>query len=280
MNQSRLLVSQPGLSIFSWGGLEDQKSVMSNLPDVLCLSANPNLKGFDRPLLKSLSEQVTIAQWEYCQTQDEPSSLEVALELLHDYLQQLVSPIHLVGHGTSGLLGLLYAQHYPERVRSLTLLSVGIYPAQDWQDRYYSHRQSLPLCRQIILTQMVHDLFGFQSTAITQALMKILEQDLDHSLSGHSLFRRMDLLPIRPTVPLLVCGSVDDVVVNPHHLGSWQQYFREDSSVSVRLWICSGGRYFFHYFYPQQTAEQMLDFWASLPPSTKQPVSEALSVSA
>lgn len=104
---------------------------MSNLPNVLCLSANPNLKNFDRPLLRSLSKQITIAQWEYCQSQDEPSSLEVALELVHDYLQQLVSPIHLVGHGTSGLLGLLYAQQHPERVRSLTLLSVGIYPAKD-----------------------------------------------------------------------------------------------------------------------------------------------------
>lgn len=252
---------------------------MSNLPDVLCLSANPNLKRFDRPLLQCLCEQFTIAQWEYCQTQDEPSSLVIALELLHDYLQQHRSPIHLVGHGISGLLGLLYAQHYPERVRSLTLLSVGIYPAQDWQYHYYTHRQSLPCSRQIILAQMVHDLFGFQRKAMTQALMKILEQDLDHSLSPHSLFRRMNLLPIRLTVPLLVCGSVDDVVVNPHHLHSWQQYFREDT-VSDRLWVCSGGRYFFHYFYPQKTAEQMFDFWASLAPSIKQPVSEVLSVSA
>ncbi|MBV9388718.1 MAG: alpha/beta hydrolase [Chroococcidiopsidaceae cyanobacterium CP_BM_ER_R8_30] len=251
---------------------------MSNLPDVLCLSANPKLKGFDRPLLQALSQKFTIAQWEYCQTQDEPSSLAVALELLHDYLQQLVSPIHLVGHGISGLLGLLYAQHHPERVRSLTLLSVGIYPAQDWQYHYYTHRQSLPCSRQVILTQMVHDLFGFQSKAMIQKLVKLLEQDLDHSLSPHSLFRRMDLLPIRPTVPLLTCGSVDDIVVNPHHLRSWQQYFHEDKATLNWLWVCSGGRYFFHYFYPQQTALAMFDFWASLPP-IKQPLSEELNVS-
>lgn len=236
---------------------------MSDLPDVLCLSASPHLKRFDQPLLQYLSGQVTIAQWKYCQSPDEPCSLDIALVLLHEYLQHSHRPIHLIGHGISGLLALLYAQRHPERVRSLTLLSVGAYPALDWQAEYYTQRNLLPCSRQIILTRMVETLFGYSSQSMTAALVKILGQDLDYSLSPHSLIRQVSLLPIQVSLPLLICGSVDDVVVNPQQLRSWQHYFSQDAE--ARLWICPGGRYFFHYFYSQQVGDEILRFWQSLP---------------
>lgn len=44
---------------------------MPNLPDALFLSTSPSWQCFARPLLCHLSHQVTIGQWEYCQTQDE-----------------------------------------------------------------------------------------------------------------------------------------------------------------------------------------------------------------
>jgi pimeloyl-ACP methyl ester carboxylesterase len=233
---------------------------MSRSPDVLCLNVSSALQVFDRPLLKCLANHLTIAQWEYYQTPDEPSSFEVALVLLHDYLKQHDQPIHLIGHGMSGLLGLFYAQRHPERVRSLSLLSVGVNAAMDWQAYYYAQRRSLPCSRQVLLTRIVHALFGYSSEAITKAVVKLLEQDLDYALSPHSLLRQISLPPIAVSVPLLVCGSVDDVVVTPYQLRSWQQNFHEDNS---QLWVCPGGRYFFHYFYPQQVAEQMLRFWQS-----------------
>lgn len=104
---------------------------MSQLPEALWLNVSPALEKLDRPLLKHLSQHLSIAQWQYCQTPDEPMSLEIALVLLHDYLKHHDRPIHLLGHGTGGLLGLLYTRQHPERVRSLTLLSVGVYPAVD-----------------------------------------------------------------------------------------------------------------------------------------------------
>lgn len=246
---------------------------MSKLSEVLCLSASPHLQVFDRPLLEFLARHNLIAQWEYQQTPDEPCSLDIALVLLHDYLKQRHQPIHLIGHGISGLLALLYAQLHPKRVRSLTLLSVGACPAVDWQAHYYAQRQLLPCSRQILLTQMVDMLFGCSSQAMTKALVKILEQDLDNSLSPHSLVRCLSLKPIRVAVPLLVCGSVDDVVVDPHQLRSWQEYFGEDAS---KVWVCPGGRYFFHHFYPQQTGEQILNFWKSLPSRRSSHSSEKL----
>ncbi len=130
---------------------------MPNLPDVLWLNVNPSFKYFDRPLLHDLAQHQTVAQWEYYQTLDEPSSFEITLTLLHDYIKCCNHPLHLVGHSTSGLLGLLYAQRHPERVRSLTLLSVGIQPAIDWKTHYYNYRRLLPCPQQKILHRIVGD---------------------------------------------------------------------------------------------------------------------------
>lgn len=237
---------------------------MSQLPEALYLSASPALQVFHRPLVTQLAKYRGIAQWEYTQTPDEPCSLDLALELLHTYLQDQPQPMHLVGHGISGLLGLLYTQRYPEQVRSLTLLAVGVHPAIDWQAHYYTQRQQLPCSRRRLLMQMVQTLFGNSSRTIATAAMKLLERDLDTCLSPHSLLKILSLEPIQVSPPLLVCGSVDDVVVDPLQLSHWQSYFSPGSM--SRLWICPGGRYFFHYFYPQETANEIRQFWQALEP--------------
>ncbi|PSB13460.1 hypothetical protein C7B61_07995 [filamentous cyanobacterium CCP1] len=234
---------------------------MSKSSDILWLNVNPSFKGFDRPLLQYLNPHQQIAQWNYCPSLDEPNSFEVALSLLHEHVQGYGSPIHLVGHGTSGLLGLLYAQRYPEQVRSLTLFSVGVEAAIDWKTHYYKYRHQSPYPRQQVLQQMIDDLFGDTPETIAEELTHLLEQDINQSLSLHHLFRQVNLPRIHVTVPLLVCSSVDDVILNPNHLRDWQTHFSDPNS---RLWICPGGRHFFHYFYPQQVGEEMLSFWRSV----------------
>lgn len=232
---------------------------MSQSLDALWINVNPPFQGFDRPLLKALSQHTSIAQWEYAQTPDEPNSLETALILLHDCLKHHDHPIHLLGHSTGGLLGLLYARQYPQRVRSLTLLSVGVDPAIDWQAHYYTQRRLLPCDQQTILRQMVYGLLGSPLKDTREMVVKLLEQDLYQSLSPHSLVRSMSLLPISVEVPLLVCGSIDDTVIDPNQLRGWQQHFYHPAS---NFWICPGGRYFFHYFHSQQVSEQITQFWS------------------
>ncbi|MBF2073433.1 MAG: alpha/beta hydrolase [Synechococcales cyanobacterium C42_A2020_086] len=236
------------------------------VPDVLWLSASPSLKRFDQPLLKLLSRQVTIAQWEYYQTPDEACSLEIALVLLHDYLKACAHPVHLCGHGISGLVALLYAQRHPERVKSLVLLSVGVHPAVDWQAHYYMHRQLLSCSQSMILAQMVTNLFGPQSHATTRELVKILEQDLESSLSPHTLFRRISIPPISVKMPLMVCGGGADMVVDRNQLQGW----REWQKVGDRLWSCPDAGYFFHFVQPDKVAQALSDFWLSLPALAQQ----------
>jgi pimeloyl-ACP methyl ester carboxylesterase len=229
-------------------------------PDVLWINTNPSFQRFDRFLIRYLSHHVAIAVWEYLQNPDEPSSLDVASVLLHDYLKSCQQPLHLIGHGTGGLLGLLYTRQHPERVKSLTLLSVGVKPAIDWQAHYYSMRQLLPCDRAIVLAKMVQNMFGFQEKYSTQALVQLLEKDLDASPSPHSLYQQVAIPSGGVSVPLMVCGSKDDLIVDPNALRGWKVWMKEGD----RIWECPNGHHFFHFYQPQLVGKQILKFWQSL----------------
>ena len=221
------------------------------------INSNPSFQKFETPLIRYLSRHTTIARWEYYQDQDEPCSLDIALVLLHDYLKSLSQPIHLIGHSTGGLLGLLYARKYPHKVKSLTLLGVGFYPAVDWQCHYYALRQLLPCSREIVLAQMVQKIFGDRGKYNARGLVDILQRDLDTSPSPHSLHRIHKVTPEGVPVPLMVCGSQNDVIVDINSLRGWQDYLKSEDI----LWECPQGYHFFHYFYPKEVGRQVLKFW-------------------
>jgi pimeloyl-ACP methyl ester carboxylesterase len=233
---------------------------MSKIPEALFLSVSPCFSDLNQPLLCTLATSLTIVQWDYTQSLDEGNSLEAAIGLLHEYLRGSDRPIHLLGHGTSGLLGLLYARRYPEQVKSLTLMAVGVYPARDWQSHYYHNLQFLPCRRQMILTQMVYSLFGFQSQLETRRLVEILENGLQRSLSPHNAFQHFKLIPGGVPVPLLVMGSQDDAIVSPSEIQGWRTWMKEQDQV----WLCPNGRHFFQSQHPQWISQHIFDFWASL----------------
>ncbi len=227
---------------------------------VLWLNTSPSFQCFDRPLVDFLSKYMAIAQWQYCQSEDEPSSLAIALVLLHDYIKTCPQPVHLIGHGTSGLLALLYARKHPERVKSLTLLGVGFNPGVNWQAHYYAFRKLFPSSRETILTQMVYNLFGYQDSKSTKKLVAILQKDLDLSPNPHSLFRRKSEVIGGICKPLMVCGSEDDLIVDPNALNGWKKYLKEGD----RLWKCPEGHHFFYYFYPEEVGKAIMEFWQFL----------------
>jgi len=230
------------------------------LIDALWLNVSPSLKQLDNSLLSFLSRKTRIAEWEYRQTLDEPNSIFVAMSLLEEYLEKLSQPVHLLGHGTGGLLALLYTRRYPERVRSLTMLSVGVYPAIDWQSHYYFKLQMIPCSRYTILGMMVENLFGYHSGHLRRKFTRLLDQDLKTSLSSHNLYRQLKVFPGGVSVPMLVCGSANDVVIDVNSYQAWQTWLKPGDS----LWLSPLGRYFFHYFYPESVGETILDYWESL----------------
>jgi pimeloyl-ACP methyl ester carboxylesterase len=227
-------------------------------PDALWLNVSPSFARFDQKLLGCLARHGVVAQWAYRQTPDEPSSLNVAVTLLHDYLQGHNRPVHLLGHGTAGLVGLLYARQHPQRVKSLTLLSVGVNPMVDWQAHYYTQLERLPCRRQQVLRQMAHSLFGYQSRPLLAGWVNLLEQDLLHSVSPHSLLKRVSLCPGSVAVPLLVCGGEADAIVDPAQIRGWQSWLKGGD----RIALCPG-RHFFHAVHPHEVARQIFSFWGT-----------------
>lgn len=234
-----------------------KNSGSGNTPDALWLSVNPSFRRFEQPLLVHLDKGHHVSHWGYFQTPDEPSLLDVVTALLHDYVKGCDRPLHLIGHSTGGLVGLLYARKFPERVKSLTLLGVGVNPAIDWKAHYYTQLDLLPCSRDRVLTQTVHSLFGRQCTHCVKGLRELLEQDLLNSLLIHSPHRRFSLFPGGVSVPLMVCGGAIDSVVDPLQIQDWQPWLKE----SDRVWLCPGGRHFFHATHPSATATEVLDFW-------------------
>lgn len=233
---------------------------MSNPFDVLWINASPSLKHFDLPLMRYLSRQVTIARWEYYQTKDEASSLDKAVTLLHDYLQFCDRPVHLVGHGMSGVIAWSYAQRFPGQVRSLSLLAVAAQPAATWQAHYYVQRKLLTCSREQILANAVRTLFGNQPPFPVKDLVMALDRDLEESPCLHSLFKLVSLPKAGVTMPMMVCGSQTDPIVHPSALHEWADWLKPEDL----LWECPEGRHFFHYFYPQQIGDLLWRFWKPL----------------
>jgi pimeloyl-ACP methyl ester carboxylesterase len=233
---------------------------MSKYPQSIWINTNPSFQRFNQSFIRHLCQQTYLAQWDYIQNQDEPSSLDIALTLLHDYIKSLPESINLIGHSTGGLLGLLYARKYPERVKSLILLGVGFHPAIDWQIHYYTMRNFLSCSQEMILAQMVQKLFGHQEKNNTKALITLLKQDLNTSPSPHSLYQKISITPGRISMPLMICGSEDDSIVDRHELRGWKTYLKEDDI----LWECPQGHHFFQYFYPEKVSRQIIKFWHNL----------------
>jgi pimeloyl-ACP methyl ester carboxylesterase len=230
---------------------------MSDKFDVLWLSASPSLKHFDIPLLQYLSKYKKVAQWKYSQTKDEAGSLDEAVMLVYECLKHCDAPVHLIGHGISGAIALIFARRYPKRVRSLTLLAVATQPAMTWHTHYYVQRQLYTISQERVLATQVCNLFGSQRPYSLIRLVNALSRDLEESPSLHSLFQLTNLPRGGVSMPLMVCGSNTDSVVPPPALHEWQNWFKSED----KLWECPDGYHFFHYFYPQLLGEEILSFW-------------------
>lgn len=226
----------------------------------LWINANPSFKYFDGRIIRYLSKQVPIAYWEYGQTLDEGSSLDTALTLLHDYLKSRPQPVDIIGHGTGGLLGLLYARKYPHRVKSLILLGVGFAPSIDWQAHYYQMRKLLPCSQEVILGRIVQMMFGYQSKDNVLDLVEILKRDLYTAPTTHSLYQLERIKPGGVPMPMMVCGSQNDGICDRAALQGWSEYLKADDV----LWTTPKGHHFFHYFFPEYAGRKIIKFWQNV----------------
>ncbi|MBC1241237.1 alpha/beta fold hydrolase [Nostoc sp. 2RC] len=225
--------------------------------DVLWIASSEVLQRFDRPLLRYISQNVNVFEWEYCYHKDEGRSIDEAVELVNEFLKDYSHPIHLAGHGAGGAIALSVARRYPQKVRSLVLLAVASQPANTWHVHYYLQRKVFSMSREQVLASSVRHLFGTPTHDTTKKLMAILSRDLEQSPLPHSLFKLVELPQGGVSMPMMVCGSKSDPIVHPSALTKWLQVLKLED----RLWECPNGYHFFHFFYPQEVGEKMLNFW-------------------
>ena len=229
----------------------------TDMPKFIWISASPSLKYFHRRLLNSLSKVVELEFWEYYQKLDEGSSLDGGIQLLHEYLATLATPIHLIGHGVGGVIALGYARMYPAQIASLTLLSVAVQPAIDWHSYYYTQWRSAPTNRDCILKSIASSLFPDACSIHIRDLVGRLERDLVESPSSNSLFRLDILEEGSVTMPLMVCGSQDDSVISSPALYGWRNYLKPTD----KIWQSATGGHFFHHFCAAAVSDRIQQFW-------------------
>jgi pimeloyl-ACP methyl ester carboxylesterase len=227
----------------------------------LWVSASPSLKYFHRRLLDRLSKVVQIEFWEYYQTLDEGSSIESGISLLREYLATLDTPVHLIGHGSGGIIALGYARLYPAQIGSLTLLSVAVQPAIDWHSYYYDRLRSLESSRECILRSIASHLSPSHCADRIRDLVDRLERDLVEAPSNHSLFRLDIQAECGVEMPINICGSQDDPIVTTVALSGWTSYFKPGD----KMWQSATGGHFFHHFHAELVSYQIFQFWQQLP---------------
>jgi pimeloyl-ACP methyl ester carboxylesterase len=224
----------------------------------LWIGTNPSLQCFHRRILNVLDPEFPLKCWEYSQTPDEPGSLEVALALLHDFVQTSSQPIHLIGHGLGGVLALSYARRYPGQVASVVLISVAAQPMITWQSYYYQQLATIYCRRDAVLRLVAGWLSGIRCPHYVQHLADRLDRDLLEAPSSSSLIRPdSQLSPGSIPQPLMVCGAVDDPVLMGSIFSNWSHYLKPGD----RLWHLPKGGHFFHHQYADEVGVKVSDFW-------------------
>ncbi len=235
---------------------------MNHNSKFIWISASPSLKSFHRRLLHNLAKVVEIEFWEYYQTPDESSSIDGAIDLLREYLEDKNLSVHLIGHGIGGIIALGYARLFPGKVLSLTLLSVAAQPAITWHSYYYSQLKTLPSSRDCILRSIAHNLLGDSCLSRIQDLVVRLQRDLLESPSNHSLLKLEPLAQGGVEMPLMICGSEDDPVITESALFSWRSYFKSGDII----WRSPEGGHLFHHFNSELLGYHIQKFWQQIEP--------------
>ncbi len=255
---------------------------MSISYDALWVSGSPSLRCLSMPLIKKLLRYTNISGWEYIQSIDEPACMDTAVKFLHCYLKTREIPIHLVGHGVGGTIALIFARQYPQFVKSLTLLSVAVQPANTWHVNYYQQRQIYSLSRAETLLNTIQNLFREESICDSQKfkpyeikpqeldprklslhkfspykLINNFNQDLENLPLMHSLFN-IEKLPLGGvSMPLMICGGQIDPILSYLELYKWKEWLKPEDII----WKCPQGSHFFHYFYPDLVSKEISKFW-------------------
>ena len=229
---------------------------------VLWIDLQPTLHCLNKRVSQLLSRSFAVQRWSFQHDLDESCSVDTVHELLKHTLVASSAPIHLIGHGISGTIACLFAEKYPELVKSLTLLSVDTVSANHWSSHYLDLRSQLPASRKAILNHLSFLLFSNHNSLAFEALPCLLAKCLDTEFIQGSIANQQTINNLfAPNVPTFVLNGESDFVVDVHSRDRWSETLKSgDRYVSMKQ-----GRHFFHFDHSQQVSQLITAFIQMVP---------------
>ncbi len=229
-------------------------------PLVLMVHGNPTWSFYYRRLVESLRPQYRCVVPDHIGMgfSDKPSDADYGYTLAQrvddlELFMDKVAPtgmVHLVVHDWGGMIGLAWAQRYPERVASLVLLNTAAFhlPASKpfpWQlalgrnskvgawlirgFNAFARTATRVACTRVRLSKAVRDAYcaPYDSWDHRIATLRFVQDiPLNPGDRGFDLVTRVqESLPNFANKPVLICWGLKDFVFDVHFLKEWERVF-------------------------------------------------------
>ena len=229
---------------------------------VLWIDLQPTLHCLNKRVSQLLSRSFAVQRWSFQHDLDESCSVDTVHELLNQTLLASSESMHLIGHGISGTIACLFAEKYPELVKSLTLLSVDTVSANHWSSHYLDMRSQFPASRKAILSHLSSLLFSNHDSRAFEALPCLLAKCLDTEFIQGSIVNHQTIDNLHvPKVPTFILNGENDFVVDSNSRQRWSEALKSgDRHVTIKR-----GRHFFHFDNSQQVAQLITAFMEMVP---------------
>ena len=230
---------------------------------VLWIDLQPTLHCLNKRVAQLLSRTFSVQRWSFQHDLDESCSVATVHDLLRQTLVASPEPMHLVGHGISGTVACLFAEKYPDLVKSLTLLSVDTLSANHWSSHYLDMRSQLPSSRQAILRHLSSLLFSHQNPRAVEVLPCLLAKCLDNEFTQGSIVNQQHIPDLNSPkeVPTFVLNGESDFVVDTNSRDRWSKSLKSGD----RFVCMEKGRHFFQFDQSQHVAQLITAFIQMVP---------------
>ena len=233
--------------------------------NILFLELNQSLACFSNKLAKQLaSRKLNVKRWCFYLDQDEVCTLDTILGFLETSIRESQSAPILIGHGIGGILANTFAQHHPNLIKGIVLLSTDSFAEFTWQEQYHEIRKMLPNAREDILSHLSQLLTGQKYPDFIKVTSGLLRKSLDEEYSLSSLMTSEQRPKCqRHKAPMLVINGNDDFIIDRNSEARWQPFLkRGDRYISI-----AKGRHFIQHTHYQEVSCAINSFAQMTPDS-------------
>ena len=229
---------------------------------ILWIDLQPSLYCLFKRTAQTLGQHFEVKRWSFEHDLDESCDINIVHSLLKQTIENSSGPIHLIGHGLSGTIAYLYAQKYPRKIASVSLLSVDVQSTNQWTSHYQNMRSQLPCSRFHILSHLSRLLIDTHTNHVQNITTRLLAKCLDNDFVHGSIFQNYTIENLcKIEAPLLVVNGDKDFVVDGNSSQRWQHHLKPGDCYQ----LIGGGRHFFPFNKWLETSKMIESFIEMVP---------------